>query len=83
MENSLKALIRSLMPRQDNIIAGRVTAVSPLTVEVLGDKKLVVKPLYGVTVADMIASETIKKGSEVLMLSYRDGKKYFVLDKRR
>ena len=81
-ESSLKQLIQSLFPVQDDIIVGRVTKISPLTVKDVGDDKLEITPLYGASISAMIANESIKVGSEVLMLAYRDGKKYYVLDKR-
>lgn len=81
-ETSLKQLIQSLFPSQDDVIVGRVVKVSPLTVRAVGDDKLEITPLYGSAVSAMIANESIKVGSEVLMLAYRDGKKYYVLDKR-
>lgn len=81
-ENSLKQLIQSLFPRQDDIIVGKVTKLSPLTVKDVSDDKLTVTPLYGSAVSAMIANESIIVGSEVLMLCYKGGKKYYVLDKR-
>lgn len=81
-ETSLKQLIQSLFPSQDDVIVGRVVKVSPLTVRAVGDDKLEITPLYGSAVSAMIANESIIVGSEVLMLAYKGGKKYFVLDKR-
>lgn len=81
-ETSLKQLIQSLFPSQDDIIVGRVVKVSPLTVRAVGDDKLEINPLYGASISAMIANESIIVGSEVLMLAYKGGKKYFVLDKR-
>lgn len=80
-ESSLKQLIQSLFPVQDDIIVGRVTKISPLTVKDVGDDKLEITPLYGSAVTAMIAGGSIKVGSEVLMLCYRGGKKYYVLDR--
>ena len=81
-ENSLKQIIQSLFPSQDDVIVGKVTKSSPLTVRAVGDDKLEINPLYGASISAMIANESIKVGSEVLMLAYRDGKKYYVLDKQ-
>lgn len=81
-ETSLKQLIQSLFPSQDDVIVGRVVKVSPLTVRAVGDDKLEITPLYGSAVSAMITNESIIVGSEVLMLAYKGGKKYFVLDKR-
>lgn len=81
-ETSLKQLIQSLSPSQDDVIVGRVVKVSPLTVRAVGDDKLEINPLYGASISAMIANESIIVGSEVLMLAYKGGKKYFVLDKR-
>lgn len=81
-ENSLKQLIQSLFPKQDDIIVGKVTKLSPLTVKDVSDDKLEIRPLYGSSVASMISNESIEVGSEVLMLCYKGGKKYYVLDKR-
>ena len=46
-ESSLKQLIQSLFPVQDDIIVGRVTKIAPLTVKDVGDDKLEITPLYG------------------------------------
>jgi len=81
-ENSLKQIIQSLFPNQDDVIVGKVIKSYPLTVRAMGDDKLEITPLYGASISAMIANESIKVGSEVLMLAYRGGKKYYVLDKR-
>lgn len=81
-ENGLKQLIQSLFPKQDDIIVGRVTKLSPLTVRDISDDKLEIRPLYGRSISGMILAGTLEVGSEVLMLAYKGGKKYFVLDRR-
>ena len=45
--SSLKQLIQSLFPKQDDIITGIITKTSPVTVIAMGDDKLVVQPLFG------------------------------------
>lgn len=81
-ETSLKQLIQSLSPNQDDIIVGKVTKLYPLTVKDVSDDKLEIRPLYGRSISTMISAGTLEVGSEVLMLCYKGGKKYFVLDKR-
>ena len=81
-ENSLKQLIQSLFPKQDDIIVGKVTKLYPLTVKDVSDDKLEIRPLYGRSISNMISAGTLEIGSEVLMLAYKGGKKYFVLDRR-
>lgn len=81
-ENSLKQLIQSLFPKQDDIIVGKVTKLYPLTVKDISDDKLEIRPLYGHNISNMISAGTLEVGSEVLMLCYKGGKKYYVLDKR-
>lgn len=81
-ENSLKQLIQSLFPKQDDIIVGKVTKLYPLTVKDVSDDKLEIRPLYGRSISNMISAGTLEVGSEVLMLCYKGGKKYFVLDRR-
>lgn len=76
--NSIKEAFQSLSPKQSDIIVGVVTKTAPLTVKAIGDEKLIVKPLYGQSVRKM----TLEIGDEVLMLAYREGKKYFILDRR-
>jgi hypothetical protein len=80
-ESSLKQLIQSLFPKQDDIIVGKVTKLYPLTVKDVSDDKLEIRPLYGRSISNMISAGTLEVGSEVLMLCYKGGKKYFVLDR--
>ncbi len=76
--NSIKEAFQSLAPKQSDIIVGVVIETTPLTVKAVGDEKLIVKPLYG----QSIREKSHKIGDEVLMLAYREGKKYFILDRR-
>lgn len=75
--SSLKQLIQALFPKQDDIITGVITKTSPVTVIAMGDDKLTVQPLFG----KAIAGSGLKTGDKVLLLSYRGGKKYYILDR--
>ena len=94
---SIKALFQGLIPDGDEVIQGIVKSAEPLRIQAVNDEKLLIntpllivpKHLSTYTVQVQIASYTgemtvhngLKVGEKVHLISFNNGKKYYVLDR--
>lgn len=76
---SIKQLVQRLMPRQNEIVIGKVVQSNPLHVQILNDDKLILSK--GLVIPERILAENLVAGEYVHILTFNNGKKYYVLDK--
>ena len=76
---SIKQLVQRLMPRQNEIVIGKVVRSNPLHVQILNDDKLILSK--GLVIPVRILAENLVVGEYVHILTFNNGKKYYVLDK--
>lgn len=77
-ETSIKELIQKLMPKQNEIIVGRVVSENPFRVQAVNDEKLTLSR-NTLIVPDRLSG--IKSGEYLHILVLNGGKKYYALDK--
>lgn len=77
-ETSIKALIQKLMPRQNEIIIGRVVSENPLKVQAENDEKLTLSKKT-LILPERLSGITVGEYLHILVLN--GGKKYYALDK--
>lgn len=94
---SIKSLFQSMLPDNDGVITGAVISTSPLNIQAANDAKFVLtggnlcipKHLTNYTtpceIDGAMTTITIKNelqvGDIVYMLSFNEGKKYYILDR--
>ncbi|MGN1085404.1 MAG: DUF2577 family protein [Porcipelethomonas sp.] len=77
-ETSIKAIIQKLMPKQNEIIVGRIISENPLKVQAENDEKLVLNKNSLIVPARL---SDIGTGEYLHILVLNGGKKYYALDK--
>lgn len=77
--SSLKQLIQQLMPRQPEIIMGKVFCDNPVKIQALNDEKLILTS-KNLTIPSRLSD--LKTGEYIHILVWNCGKKYYVLDRR-
>lgn len=77
---SIKQLIQQIMPRQTEIVIGKVMSANPLKVQVINDEKLVLNRNI-LIIPKRIVDEPLKFGECIHILVVNSGKKYYALDR--
>ena len=65
---SIKQLIQRLMPRQNEIVIGKVVRSNPLHVQILNDDKLILSK--GLVIPERILAENLVVGEYVHILTF-------------
>ena len=77
---SIKQLIQKLMPRGNEIVMGKVLSADPLKVQIVNDEKLILSRNM-LIIPKRIYDEPLQRDEYVHVLSFANGKKYYILDR--
>ena len=77
---SMKQLIQQLMPRQPEVIIGRVVSENPLMIQSENDEKLILNS-SNLIIPRALHNDPLKCGEKMHILVFNSGKKYYALDR--
>lgn len=77
---SIKQIIQQLMPRQPEIIIGRVVSADPLLVQAENDVKLTLNS-NTLIIPKSLYDDPLKRGERIHIFVWGGGKKYYALDR--
>lgn len=80
-ETSIRQLIQQLMPKQTEIIIGKVISENPLSVQAVNDEKLLLGK-NTLILSKKFREEPLSLGDEIHILVFNDRKCYYALDRR-
>lgn len=77
---SIKQIIQALMPKQNEIIIGKVVSENPLKVQAENDAKLELN-VRTLIIPKTLHDNPLKCGEKIHILVFNDAKKYYALDR--
>lgn len=80
-ETSIRQLIQRLIPKQTEVIIGKVVSENPLSVQAVNDAKLLLNK-NTLILSKQFRDTPLKLGEEIHILVFNDRKSYYALDRR-